>query len=278
MTHTLPNFLIAGAPKCATTWLHRTLEKHPQIYLNPQHEVHYFDIHFHHNLAWYSQQFFSGYEGQQAIGEATTSYIRAQGAPQRIAEALPDVKLIFLLRNPIDRAYSHYWHERRKGKIVFEFQEIFENYDLFEAWVTTGFYYTHLARFYDYFPQERVLVLLQDDVKKQPDQLIHRTLTFLGVDTNANLGDLNTQVNVTRTKKIRSFPYQHLVPKGMIKRTPRKIRKFARKRLEPMMHARMDRDFEQGMGDDTRKRLAEIYAPETQKLADLLNVNLDHWV
>lgn len=128
----LPDFIIAGAMKAGTTSLHHILKHHKHVFL-PEDEIFFFDLddiqqhpdffmdargkwifhdyerHYQDYLEWYSSFFESADDGQ-VIGDDSTTYMASRKAPQRIARLLPDVKLIFMLRDPVVRAYSHYWH------------------------------------------------------------------------------------------------------------------------------------------------------------------------
>src|SRR4051812_23905676 len=118
----LPNFLVIGVEKGGTTWLHAQLKKHPQIFLPDTKEIHFFNKYssnlierdyFKLGIGWYLD-FFKPYNGQRAIGEVTPMYICDSEAPLRIQKTLLSVRLIAILRNPVDRAYSHYWMAKNK--------------------------------------------------------------------------------------------------------------------------------------------------------------------
>lgn len=110
----LRNFLIVGAMRCGTTFLAHCLGAHPDIYIPRAKEIHYFDVHFEKGPEWYKRKF-SGAKKEHAVGEATQSYMYLDYVPPRIASLLPDARLIAILRNPVDRAYSHYWFHRALG-------------------------------------------------------------------------------------------------------------------------------------------------------------------
>lgn len=113
----LPNFIMAGAQKSGSSSLYSYLTQHPQVLRAAHKEIHYFDSFFHKGSAWYRSQFpLNGQLTEEKItGEATPSYLFYPGAAKRIAELVPDVKLILLLRNPVSRAISHYHHQIRMG-------------------------------------------------------------------------------------------------------------------------------------------------------------------
>ncbi len=264
----LPNFFLAGCSKSGTSWLHRAFQEHPQIYLPKKHEIHFFDIHYSKGVEWY-RQFFDDYAGEKAIGDTTTSYIWDASAPARIAEYDPAAKIIFSFRNPIERAFSHYWHEKKKGKIAFAFREVFENYDLFNIWITTGFYHRYLVHFYDYFPTENILVLIYEDMKKDSGAFVRTAYTFLEVDADFEPSILNKRLNPAWYRP----PWLDVLPRPIYNLVPKLIKRLVRQLFPKQFESEYDR----GMDSDVRAQLAEIFRPENEKLATLINRDLSFW-
>ena len=110
----LPNFFIAGTMRSGTTSLTRYLDAHPDVFIAPQKEIHYFDLNYPRGIDWYRQQF-SNVDREVAVGDATPSYVYLEEAVARMTETVPDARVIVLLRHPVDRAYSHYWLRRALG-------------------------------------------------------------------------------------------------------------------------------------------------------------------
>ena len=110
----LPEFLGIGVQKGGTTTLQRLLEQHPQVHLPPSKELHYFSLHYGKGEAWYRQQFADA-KADQHCGEITPYYLFHPEAPQRIKALLPDVTLLVLLRDPVERALSQVFHSKRLG-------------------------------------------------------------------------------------------------------------------------------------------------------------------
>ena len=119
----LPTYIIAGAMRCGTTALNSYLREHPDIAVSSSKEVHFFDANWDKGIEWYRGQF-PGSDDAIAVGEATPNYMFRPRALDRLKATLPDVKLVLMLRNPADRAYSHYWHDRTRGKIDGEFGDV----------------------------------------------------------------------------------------------------------------------------------------------------------
>ena len=110
----LPNFVIVGAMRSGSTSLYKYLQVHPQVWM-PRKEIHFFDRRWDNGLDWYRERF-DGWSGQPAVGEATPTYLAETEALDRMAATIPDAKLVAILRDPVDRAYSHYWMEHVRGR------------------------------------------------------------------------------------------------------------------------------------------------------------------
>jgi hypothetical protein len=186
-TGSLPDFVIIGAPKCGTTFLYHLLTQHPHVEPGAFKEVHYFDLLFDKGTGWYRQCFPSPLlkNGRTTItGEATPGYLSSPQAPERMAEVIPRARLIALLRNPVDRAYSAYQyfkvrHRRARGT----FEEFIENRLSRSPNKTPilrqGVYVDHLLRWSRFFGDEQMLVLKSEDFFEHPQENLNRVLDFL---------------------------------------------------------------------------------------------------
>jgi hypothetical protein len=185
----LPNFLVVGAEKAGTTWLYERLRRHPDIYMPLTKEIHFFsdrnsnlEHHDHftrHGLTWY-KHFFQDHEGESAVGEVTPMYLCDEKAPERIRELLPDVRIIACLRHPVDRAYSHYWMARGKNHTDLSFEEVVRRRE--PRFIERGRYGEQLARYYDLFEPNQILVLIHEEVFSAPSQYLNKVCSFLEVD------------------------------------------------------------------------------------------------
>jgi Sulfotransferase domain len=197
----LPNFLILGAQKAGTTALYAYLRWHPQVTGPSFKEVSFFDRHYARGERWYRAHFPA--RRRTAVGEASPSYLLHPLAPERVATLLPDARLVALLRNPVDRAFSHYQHEvaLRREPLSFEdavaaederlrgevermlrdpgyFSHAWWNY----TYLTRGRYAEQLERWYAAFPRDRLLVLFTEELAEDPGATYRRVLEFLGLE------------------------------------------------------------------------------------------------
>ncbi len=182
MTKKLPDFIGIGAMRCGTTWLTDQLRAHPEIYV-PEHykEIHFFDRYFEKGIDWYLANFSAKAAHQQA-GEFTPYYIRDEQALKRMAETCPDAKLIVSLRNPVERAFSHYIFLKNRHDITTSFYETLfdERFDL----LRTGLYGSQLQNCLRYYPREKIHVVLFEEIKSVPEKVMTELYDFLGVDSH----------------------------------------------------------------------------------------------
>ena len=197
----LPDFLIIGAQKAGTTSLHAYLCEHSRIPAAAKKEVHFFDQEFHRGTDWYRAHF-QRYEEGTFSGESTPYYLFHPLAPERVAEVLPDCKLIVLLRDPVDRAFSHHNHECALGFEALDFEGAIEaepqrlvgeeerltrepGYRSFahqhHSYLSRGRYAEQLERWFESFDRERLLVLSAEDLFTEPEEIVGEAQEFLGV-------------------------------------------------------------------------------------------------
>jgi hypothetical protein len=171
----LPDFIIIGAAKSGTTSLWDYLNRHPDIFMSRPKEPCFFDedVAWSRGIDWYRTLFAKAQE-HQVCGEASTNYSRwpqVTGVPRRIHAVLPNVKLIYLMRNPVDRTFSHYVHrwtkEVHRGQ---PFRQRFGKYCKTDRMcIDSSMYCTQLEQFLPYFPKERILPVVLEQLLVEPD-------------------------------------------------------------------------------------------------------------
>ncbi|MCA9138206.1 MAG: sulfotransferase domain-containing protein [Planctomycetales bacterium] len=186
----LPTFLYIGPPKSGSSWLYEVLIQHPDVFVPTLKDLYFFDRHYDRGLDWYSKQF-SGSGSHTAVGEISHDYIYCPDACQRIAKDLPNVKLITILREPTDRAISHYKYSKRFGNADGSFAEAIKTNP---AILERGLYGRYLERYYNAFPAENIGVFFFDDLKSNSNTLAENVFRFLGVDPGVEI-DVSRKVN-----------------------------------------------------------------------------------
>jgi hypothetical protein len=261
-----------GPQKSGTTWIYSCLQEHPQVACPPKDSIHYYDMFFSRGPEWYATHFQKARDGQ-LLFDPTASYIRSPLVPERIHDDNPDAKIVLCLRSPIERAYSHYWHEKKKLRFDYTFSEVLENYDLFSSWVEPAFYARHVRRFLEYFPRERILCqrfeLLQNDARAFLTEL----LLFIGVDAEFSPSVIDQKINPAGVKRSFYARAKGRLGKELGRLTPgiMSISWLASK-------LSYNEEYERGVPADVREQLLHIFEPEVRCLEELLDIDLSGWM
>jgi hypothetical protein len=204
--HRYPDFIIAGAPRSATTWLYALADSHSEIAMakpvRPEPKFFLIDDLYERGLAHYASHWFDALPNDRVLGEKSTNYLESAFVAQRIWEALPNVRLIFVLRDPVERAHSNYIWTRQSGLETETFERALDLEEERErqlpdvmryarpfSYFSRGLYADHLTRFYNLFPRERILVLRTEDVVGAPRAVADRFQRFIGVTPRPELAD-----------------------------------------------------------------------------------------
>jgi hypothetical protein len=263
----LPNFLGVGAARAGTTWIARNLAEHPDVFLPRKKELHFFDRHFQDGVPVYEAEF-EGWSGQSAIGEITPQYFHNEVVATRIKELVPSVKLLFCLRNPIDRAYSHYWKSKASfpdpTNATFE-----EKLDTLPEIINVGYYFDHLQRYIMLFPGEQIHILLFDELEEQPGKVLREMYSFLNVDPTFTPALMNQKINAGASQgnlgksKLLWYLYR-LFNRAGVHQVAKSLEKANTQELPPML-------------PETRQKLAKIYRDQVRQLEDLIKRDLSCW-
>ena len=240
MQQRLPEFLGLGTQKGGTTTLQRLLEQHPQVYLPPRKELHYFSLHYSEGETWYRQQFAEAAPDQRC-GEITPYYLFHPQAPARIHALLPEAKLIVLLRDPVERALSQVFHSRRLGLEPFDLEKALAAEperlkgaeELLSAnggrhrshqehsYVARSRYELQLERWLMFFPREQLFLRRSEDLFEQPEQVWKELQDFLQLEVTAlptsgrrshfGSGEIK-QLDQSQLIAVRSCLYESLAP------------------------------------------------------------------
>lgn len=192
----LVDFFIVGAPKCATTSLHRFLNKCDEIYLSQPKELNYFscDELVNSNLYYKDKivkseseyrEIYSGAKKGALKGDASVSYLFYKDVPRRIFKYNPNAKIIAVLRNPIERAHSHFLMDQRLGYCQKSFSEVFYNKEIyplfFQQFFELSLYGKQLVEYFDVFSTNQILVLTDDDLRNKSQEVMNLVFDFLGL-------------------------------------------------------------------------------------------------
>lgn len=297
-----PTFLILGAAKCGTTSLYDYLGQHPDVFFSSPKEPIFFEAQYEKGMEFYWEGYFSDWSGESAIGDARTYNLYLPYVPQRIRESLPDARLIVVLREPGDRAYSHWWHRftRRIEKKSFE-EALKENLGLLEAgprfvgnagieewkkglyrgatgtrhstYLDLGYYATQLERYLGLYPREQIKVLLFEDLSQDETALTRELWEFVGVSPEQTLSDAQPK-NAAREvveSRLWRFLFRQNQALGFSRLVPQKLRTGARELLSGRPSERPP------MAAETRKFLSDHFRQQIGRLEELIERDLSAW-
>ena len=218
----LPNFMCIGASKSGTTSLYDILKQHSNIFLPTFKEPHFFDISpvYEHGISWYDKTYFSGVKKEKCIGDFTPTYLFDKYAPERIFSSLgKNVKFIIILRNPVDRAYSHYLHSKRDLHEHLSFEDALKkkvdeknNYLTYlrTSYVEQGRYADMLQRYFALFSKNNFLILhFEEDFVAAREQTMTKVFKFL----NLKEEDINFNIRSNKASKTKFIWLKSLMQK-----------------------------------------------------------------
>ena len=277
MTIMLPNFLIIGAMNAGTTSLHSYLATHPEIFMSITKEPNFFssEKNWSKGVGWY-ESFFTRRKNEKAVGESSVNYTKYPyygNVPERIASLVPNMKLIYVVRNPVDRIYSHYLHNVYAGIETDPIEKALAERPLYTQ---ASLYYMQIEQYLEHFPRENIMILFLDEMKTDPISTVQGVFDFLDVDSSfvpPNIGEIKHQTKAKRGRDnmlmrfLQRTPFytrfSHMVPEGS-KKLASFI--FKTKSADPApLSARL------------REKLISELAPDIEKLSRFLGLNILLW-
>ena len=215
-----PDFIGIGAQKCATTWIADVLGDHPEVFVPPEKELDFFSSRYDRGHGWYRACFSAGHaKGATVAGEISPSYLTDPLAPVRICRASPSTRLILALRDPVERAYSAHLHEVRKGHVggdLATFERAVEQNPMYVEQSRYGF---HLRRWLEHFPRDQIHLVLQEEVRNDPQGEAVRLFGFLGIDPGA-------RPEALFERRHESVTYRSSLVRSVFRTTGRKAREL----------------------------------------------------
>jgi len=289
----LPDFMIVGAAKSATTTLYEYLFRHPDVYLTTPKEPEFFsrDSVYERGADWYAE-LYAGVRDGQVCGEASTTYTRyplTPDVPGRIARYAPEVKFIYIMRHPIDRAFSHYKHTMRHG-VTMTFEEGWASRDdIYRGWDGRAYtecskYLMQIEQYLRHFPRESFLFLFYEDIIASPATVLEACQEFLGLEVRDVVGEGELHSNVGDEAQIlrhRTTQQLQRVPgaAALVRALPQSVRQAAFRlvRKSPLGRRVTAENRIQPMLPETRQELLALFRQPNEDLAAFLGRDLSHW-
>lgn len=303
----MPNFLVIGTAKAGTTSLFSYLKAHPEIFMSSVKEPRFFgfvekqpnfqgigDTKVNQalitNIKEY-EQLFEKVAHEKAIGEASTWYLYSEEAPFEIKKYIPNAKLIAVLRNPVDRAYSNYLHQRNRSceepldnflkALQEEEKRIQNNWRPFWHYKNMGFYYIQLSRYFQLFPSKQIRIYLQEDLIQNPINTMQDIFDFLEVDKNfsPNFSRKFNQAYRPKNRVLQNLIMRPNFFKSALKSTmPRPIIQNLGTQIRTFNREINSAPSNNKLPQETRKNLIEEYREDILNLQDLIQRDLSNWL
>jgi len=300
-TSRLPTFLIIGAQKSGTSSVYQYTREHPDVYMSEVKEPEFFALEGrdvnrrgpggctpNENDRQYTdldtyQQLFEDVSEETAVGEASTLYLYSPRAPERIHHFVPDAKLIAILRNPVERAYSAFLMAKRSGDEPLSFDEalaaeeerIENDYGYLWRYKDFGHYHEQLQRYLEYFDRDQLRIFLFEDLKDDTGGVVAEIFRFIGVD-DTYTPDLSLKHNkggVPRSQMVEKILTAESFVKDLIKcGIPAHLREHLRHFIRDANYSKPTLD------PSTRNALSGSFKQEVLNLQSLINRDLSHWL
>jgi hypothetical protein len=272
-----PTFLVIGAMKAGTTSLYHYLSGHPQVFMSTPKELHFFveEQNWARGWRWYCSQFEASGEAI-AVGEASTSYTQYpiyRGVASKIAEYLPDARLIYIVRHPIDRIRSEYQHRVVAGT---ERAPIDQAVLTTPSYVNNSRYAMQIDQYLEHFGRDQLLVVLSERLRKDRLATMHQVARFLGIEPTWNPADLDQEFY--RTEERKEFPpvLRSLRERAWIRAAARLVpRRIKEKAMRPVRKRLRIGGFT--LSDPVRNQLEEDLREDVQQLVAYVGDGFEGW-
>jgi hypothetical protein len=301
-TMKLPNFLIIGTGKAGTTSLYHLLQQHPEIFMSPVKEPNFFafegeppcfrgpgddrTVNRESLVRWADYcALFAGVRGERALGEASTRYLEMPQTAARIRARLPAVRLVAILRNPVERAFASYLHHRRDGRepcvdfaeaLRLEERRTREHWG-FGQYLSGGFYHRQLQPYWDLFPASQLRIYLYEDFVSDARALLRDLYRFLDVDDRFEV-DLAVPHNVSGVPRSALLD-EVLTGSSLTAAIKSRLPSGLRERIAAAVRARRNANLERPpIPPSTRTWLIEAYRDDVLRLQDRLDRDLSAWL
>lgn len=295
----IPNFFVVGAQKSGTTTIYALMRQHPELFLPELKESHYFSLpapdHIFSDLAAerMNQTAVRSFEAYQALfknagpqlrGEVCPTYLYPEFSAKRISKAVPDAKIVIMLRNPVDRSFSAYRHMKARGAekaSTFDEALALETAHIDDGWQDMGHYsrasryFEQVKRYYDCFSSERIYITKFDDFVKDPISETNKVLEFLGVSP------------LPPTATIRQTNKTHVIENGFLKNALAN-RRYGIETLRKLLPSRYRGQLKEWLmnqlaakpekiTDATRETLKASFLSDIENLEKLTKISFNDW-
>ena len=282
MTNVRPNLIIIGATKCGTSSLHRYLQVHPEIFMSTPKELRFFTKNWKKGIEWYESKFDSVRPVRGESSPQYTLYPRHADVPMRMHSVVPDARLIYLVRDPIDRVVSHYMERlgqlREHRELPAILADLESSRHAQNQYVNPSKYWLQIERYLKFYPPDRILVASLEELRKRRREMLRRSFRFLGVDENFEDDAFHKVWNESQSKRRKSwlgnliYParlhramHRHDVPRPIVTRYQALVRAAGIPVEKPKLPA------------DLEARLVECFRQDVSRLRAFTGERFPEW-
>ena len=274
----LPNLIIIGAQKCGTTSLHYYLSLHPQIYMSKEKELDFFvfSSRWKKGVEWYKSHF---------VGEATiygetspnyTNYPLWKAVPKRMYSLVPNTKLIYILRDPVERIVSEYAHQYSNGIEDKPILQVLSNFET-NRYVQRSKYFMQLEQYLNYFPLHNILITTLEDLNREPQATLKNIFSFLSVDDTFDCAKSSVIKHKTSQKRRKNSVGKFLQQTPLAKKIdqlPFSVREKAKALLYLPFSEKVDKPI---LDKNLHEELVNYLAPDINCLRQLTGYSFESW-
>jgi len=273
----LPNLIVIGAQKCGTTSLHYYLSLHPQISMSREKELNFFifERNWHKGIEWYKSNFANKAKIYGESSPGYTNYPFFDGVPERIYSVVPEAKLIYLVRDPIERIISHYIHQYSAG-LNRKLSDALKGFDN-NRYVCCSKYYTQLEQYLKYFERSRILIITQEDLYAQRLKTLQEVFRFLDVDDtfySPKFTNIRLKSSGLRRKNRFGLFLKQMPGMKVIEQLPSDVRLH----FERLLYFPFSQKIERPVLDESlRRELIDYLSDDINRLREFIGYNFENW-
>lgn len=280
----VPNLIIIGAQKSGTTSLHKYLGSHPEIKMSFEKELNFFiasspgwGSSWHKGVKWYKTRFSSNARIRGESSPNYTAYPHIQGVPERMRLVIPDAKLIYILRDPIERITSHYVHSCGMGAENRALPDALKRITDDNQYIARSKYYMQLKQYLEYFEESQILIITQDDLYGDRIETLQKVFRFLGVDDSFQSSKFNRIHHESSIKRQRNRAGVFL-SRTPVQKAIERLPQYLRWKAEWLIYYPFSRKIERPEMDDKLKNLLiEYLADDINGLREFTGLKFENW-
>jgi hypothetical protein len=277
-TGKLPNFIVIGSQKCGTTSLHYYLSLHPEISMSREKELNFFveKLNWHKGVEWYKNNFVKEAKIYGEISPNYTYYPRFQGVPEKMHSLVPQAKLIYILRDPIQRIISEYLHTYSLGRENRSLDEAVKDLES-SRYICRSQYYMQLEQYLPFFPKSSFYIMMAEDLSNRTEETLQKLFKFLGVDDSFCDRRFSEIKHITTNRRRKNAVGEWLAKTPVVEALE-KLPFDLREKVKAMLFFPFSEKIKRPTIEPSlQAKLIEYLKPDTNRLREFTGLSFDDW-